>query len=423
MSLTRRGLLGGFGALGLVPTLARAAATGPRRLVIVHAWGGWDSTFVLDPKPRETVDGPYVDEDPNDPYDVQEVSTIGGIPFLDDRIRRPALPTFFANHAHRVTVINGLHVGAVGHHDGIRRVLAGSPERGRPDVPSIVGAGTDELLGLIDFSGTAHFGPYDDRSIRLGQRGQLRALLDPGVRYPTAPDATFERPMAAPPAPTRDAVAAWLGDRLEQARVHADPVTAERLRLRQESLRRAQQLRDAGVVESIPLGYRNTLAADVPAALDLLQAGVGRTVLLDSSEPWDSHADQPRQHAQFNRLFINLGRLTTGLVERGMAHDTTVVVLSEMARSPRRNADNGTEHWPTTSALIIDPSGHRGGRVMGGTDDHLLPLPIDLGSGAIATKGNPLRYDALAAGLLAHCDVDPEAWLPGVTPFHAPFQT
>jgi len=418
---TRRQFLTGLGALSIAP-LAHAAAAGNRRLVVIHVWGGWDSTFVLDPKPRETVDGPYVDEDPDDPYDVAEVFTLGGIPFLDDRKRRAAVTTFFSNHAHRCTVINGLHVGAVGHHDGIQRVLSGSAVPGHPDIATVIGASSEsELLGTIAFSGTARFGAFDDRSIRLGPRGQLRALLDPGVRYPTSPDATVERPMAAPPEPTRDAVSAWLHDRLDDARSTADDVSAHRLALRQESLHRAQALRDADIAPFLPLGNRTTMATDVPAALDLLEAGVCRTVLLDSQEPWDSHADQPRQHAQFNRLFANLGRLTTGLVERDMALDTTIVVVSEMARSPRRNADNGTEHWPTTSALVIDPAGRRGGRVLGATDDHLLPRPIDLATGLPADAGAPLGYDQLAAGLLAHCDVDPEAWLPGVTPFMAPF--
>ncbi len=425
MNPTRRSLLAGLGAMGLFAPLARAAAVGPRRLVVVHAWGGWDSTFVLDPKPRENVDGPYVDEDPDDPYDQAAVLTLGGVPFLDDRQRRPAVTTFFANHAHRVTVINGVHVGAVGHHDGIRRILSGTTEAGRPDLPTLVGAsGADGgLLGTVAFSGTARFGPYDDRSIRLGMRGQLRALLDPSVRYPTAPDATVPRPLAPPPTQTRDAVASWLHDRLDDAATSAtDPISSERLRLREESLVRAQRLRDAGIASSLPLGNRSTLAADIPAALELLDAGVCRSVLLDSAEPWDSHANQPRQHGQFNRLFANLGRLTAGLIDRGMAHDTTVVVLSEMARSPRRNGDDGTEHWPATSALIIDPSGRRGGRVLGGTDDHLLPLPVDPHTGQVIPSGPSLGYDQLAAGLLAHCDVDPEVWLPGVLPLHAAFE-
>jgi hypothetical protein len=176
------------------------------------------------------------------------------------------------------------------------------------------------------------------------------------------------------------------------------------------------------VAPSLPLGNRSTLASDIPAALDLLHAGVCRSVLLDSAEPWDSHAHHPRQHEQFNRLFANLGRLVSGIVERGMAHDTTVVVLSEMARSPRRNRDNGTEHWPTTSALVIDPAGRRGGRVLGGTDDHLLPLPVDPFTGEVVRSGASLGYDQLAAGLLAHCDVDPAAWLPGAVPLHAAFR-
>ena len=46
---------------------------------------------------------------------------------------------------------------------------------------------------------------------------------------------------------------------------------------------------------------------------------------------------------------------------------------------------------------------------------------IDLTSGQVRSAGTALSYPQLAAGILAHCDVDPQAWLPGVEPFHAAF--
>ena len=44
---------------------------------------------------------------------------LGLIPLLVDPLRRPAVATFFERHGHQTTLLNGLHVGAVGHQPGL----------------------------------------------------------------------------------------------------------------------------------------------------------------------------------------------------------------------------------------------------------------------------------------------------------------
>ena len=93
-----------------------------------------------------------------------------------------------------------------------------------------------------------------------------------------------------------------------------------------------------------------------------------------------------------------------------------VAVLSEMSRTPKRNDALGKDHWPHTSALLLGGP-VRGGRVLGATDGLQESLPMDLATGAVDPAGTLLRYDNLAAGLLAMLDVDPGPWLPGSEPF------
>ena len=409
---SRRGLLGALASLAAVPLVgerswARPTGGAGRRLVIVHAWGGWDPTFVFDPKDPADIDGPYVDQGPDEAGSAVEV--LNGIPVLCDEDRRPAVTRFFEDHGDRALVVNGLQVGSVGHPDGVRRILTGHADADRPDLTAIVG-GVDDggaAAGFADLSGAgvpAHLGAH---GLRVGPTGQLGMLLD---------DAAPPTPSFVPPPSARQAIADYLGARTDAARLAAErPGDEAILGDRLVGLERAARLRDLG----LDLPTRTGLVGDLQRTLALLEQGACRAVLVDSQQPWDSHTGQERQHENFDALFSGLHELMVGLDEAGI-DDVTVAVVSEMGRSPRRNIDGGTEHWPVTSALLLR-SGVNGGRVLGATDDGLRAKGIDLERGEV-TDGAPLSYAQFCAGLLEVVGVDPAPWLPGVTPFRAPYQ-
>jgi len=95
-----------------------------------------------------------------------------------------------------------------------------------------------------------------------------------------------------------------------------------------------------------------------------------------------------------------------GLDGRPLSENTTVVVLSEMGRTPKLNSTGGKDHWTFTSAMLIG-SGIRGGQAVGGYDDTLMGLPTDLGSGETTESGTPLTAAHLGATLMALADIDP----------------
>jgi len=414
---TRRQLLGGLGALAAGAALSpawAASAGASRRLVLVHAWGGWDITFAFDPKDRADVDGPWVDEDPSDPTDRAVIETLHGIPLLCDDRRRPAVTRFFEAWGGHTALVNGLQIGAVGHPDGVRRILAGTPEEERPDLTAIVG-GTDDAghpVGFVDLSGAGVPGHLGAHSARLGARGQLGLLLDPSLRPPPTHGAWAPQP----PADARTAIRDYLLQRGDAERVAApNPGDEAVLGDHAVSLERAEALSRHGIALPGAAG----LPGDVARTLALLDQGVARAILLDSGQPWDSHVGQSRQHDAFDALFAQLDALVSGIVAGG--HDDVVVaVVSEMGRSPRRNREGGTEHWPVTSALLLGAGVH-GGRVLGATDSLLRARGIDLSTGVADDHGEPLRYDQFCAGLLQACGVDPSGWLPGADPFTAPY--
>lgn len=403
--MRRRDLLAGMLASSagcrVLPLEARAA-TGAPHLIVVHADGGWDPTFALDPKPGLALGGPWPDMDPEDPDDVEQIESWGEIRALCNDVRRPYVRRFFDHWAHRTTVIPGLWVGTLSHWEGKDRVLAGTGIDGSPDVTAIVGGTLGAgPIGAVDLSGVGRPGPFASAVARAGVRGQLRALLDPTSRFPRADGGG--RPQPGLEDADWDAIESWRRARSAGAR---DPAAE-----------RADALwRDRGLLlDALPLGRRNGLADDLELAATLIEAGTCHAVLVSTSSNFDTHADASQQHGSWNELLGGLGILARRLDDRGLLDRTLVLVVSELGRSPERNEDGGTHHWPYTAALLFgaDVAGHRS---LGGTDDRLVGVACDQGTGRPSASGEPLRYDALIGGVLEAVGIDPAVWLPGVRP-------
>lgn len=422
---SRRAVLAGAMGAGLLG-LRASAGEPPLRIVLLVASGGWDPLFALDPKPAGPgVDGPHPDTNPGDPLDVEEIRSFGDLRIATNERRRPAISQFFDAWSDRTAVVNGLWVGSLSHWQASIRVLTGTTSDRAPDLAALAGAtlGADRPLAAIDLSGVARFGPYAPSCARTGVRGQLRALLEPGVRFPTPDDGgTWVRGAWAPGPEDRDAMAAFQAARRDGSLVR-DTSVAGRLAARLDRLegeRRAAELLEVGpaLLDSLPAGDRPLLREQVPLAVDLLASDVCHAVVLGSGQLWDTHADASRQHQSHDALFNGLRLLADGLETEGLFDRTLVVVLSEFGRTPARNEHGGTDHWPYTSALLMG-AGVAGGARVGATDDGGVGLPADPTTGAVDDAAGLLRYDHLVAGVLDAAGVDASRHLPGVTPMRA----
>jgi hypothetical protein len=141
-----------------------------------------------------------------------------------------------------------------------------------------------------------------------------------------------------------------------------------------------------------------------------------------SSLVWDTHASNDQiQSYLFEDLFYGLKQLaqmlalTPGEVAPTLLEETTVVVFSEMGRTPQLNDADGKDHWPYTSVLLFG-AGLAGGRVIGGLDTNYYGVPVDPVSGDIAGEGVAPDTSALGATLLTLADVDPAEFVPGAEP-------
>ena len=196
------------------------------------------------------------------------------------------------------------------------------------------------------------------------------------------------------------------------------------------------QYRD-GLLRKDLLSEGSLVTAESPAfednldsALAALSDGLSAAVMLEGDLPdlttWDTHSDnQIKQDAAFEHTFDRLneliGRLesTAGTDGQSLLSQTTVLVISEMGRTPLYNGTLGKDHWPVTSAMLIG-AGVAGGQVVGATDSGLAAASIDLVTGQASASGTPLDISAVLAGILSSFDVDPAMAFPGITPFSAP---
>jgi len=418
--LTRRSLLFGAGALGLAPGLVSGATVGGKNLVVVVADGGWDASFVFDPKLDNTwVEGPEVDEVAQNPDDRNVLRWYGDLPVLLNAARRPRVTSFFDTWSSRCLFVNGLRIGAVAHDISRVRLLTGTSSTRNPDVATIVGHhyGADLPVGSIDTTGKALVGPLGTSAGRLGTRGQVGYLLDPSL-VPQAPahlgGAVY--PQFAPDADEQALLDAFLQERLEGLSAERAGTEAQRWAMA-ESRTRAQRLVDARdvLLDGLEIGAPLGASGLIDPVVNLLSAGVCRAITVESGLEWDTHFTNEDQHANFDTLFSFLHGLASALDTAGLLDDTVVAVVSEMSRSPMRNRSQGKDHWPITSAMLFG-GGVQGGRVLGGTDDYVQSLALDLATGTPWAKGQVLEFPHMAAGLLALLDVDPGPWFPDVTP-------
>jgi hypothetical protein len=423
---SRRQLLSAFGASALAaPWIARSQASpAARNLILVWANGGWDTTFCFDPKLGvSTVEGPEVDETGGD--DVESVQTFGDdLRVVINDAKRPSVRTFFEEFGSITAIVNGISTGSVAHDPSRLRVLTGSGAPGLADVTVIAGSvhGAARPLGSVDMSGYSFTGPLGATAGRIGRSGQIRALLDPATSFPAPAGSGLQYPLFVPDPHEHDAVRALVEARAERVRAlrGGAPANDKKLDDLVESLLRADRLGDGGAetMQMLKLGVSPSYLASMPIAVDLLKKGVCSSVFIDSASRWDTHSINATQHGLYESLFEGLVELGRQLRAADLFDDTVVLVLSEMTRTPKINAELGKDHWPYTSAMAFG-AGVRGGRTYGATNDQLEALAMDFTSGEVTTSGRVLEYDAFAASMLALLDVDPVPWFGDLPIFDA----
>lgn len=421
-ALSRRGFLAGAAAAGSALTLAgrsvRAQSDGPaRHLIVVLASGGWDASYALDPKPGN----PNVDTPPGD------VQLFEQIPVWTDA-SRPAVTSFFQQWAPYTAVINGINVRSIAHPECRRRIMTGIPGAGNPDVGAMAAFELAPELPVpyLILGNNAYTGPLAAIAGRVGQTNQIKALLDPSDAYPTRAGSPYAHDGYVPDTADEALIRDYVVAQAERVRATRGQRGYNQARIDDflGSLSRGDVLR----TQADGFGERGTtlsFEAQVDMAVRVLTEGISRTVNLDSRLSWDTHDNNAPQGPLHEQLFAGLSGMAQLLADtpgvlggNTMLDETTVLVVSEMTRTPRLNGTGGKDHWPVASAMVLG-AGVAGGRVYGSTNDLVEAEAIDLATGETTADGVSLQPGNLVAGVMQIVGADPSAYFPNLEPFGA----
>jgi len=355
-------------AAGFRLPLANAQDYVGKLFVFVQADGGWDPTSFCDPKantPDEPVINHWAESD-----EIREAGNIAFAPFGNNE-------AFFQKYHRRMLVINGVDAQTNSHTVGVVHNWSGRNSEGYPTTTALLAAhlaGT-QSIGYLNFGGfAATSGVY--RPTRIDDPDLLRFVAapeknsEPGdVMFSEAEWAMLESYREG----TASRLAAASGLMPGEARqrslyrsamsvtsgleVYADAIPP------QDALEQPQEIRTAPDTT-----YRSELRRQAQLAVLAFKSGVAV-----SADLWlggfDTHDDHDaNQGALLANLTDSVDYLWDYAEVHGVADRLVVVIGSDFGRTNFYNSQNGKDHWPIGSYVIMEKDQPWTNRVVGETD-------------------------------------------------------
>lgn len=333
--------------------------------VVFNAQGGWDTTYLMDPKGVHERNRLYKEGD---------ILTKGAHKFAPTKAHIEAGMSneeFFGEFGSDLLTLNGLDYSVNNHEPGSRYMATGKLDSlAYPTFAALVAAckGPTCPLGFLTFGGYSNTGnlipmsrvPYANSLLKLANADGIGGEKN---------------------RPYHDE---FVVDRIERAlKEQAEGRISDKLLPR---LDRAQSMLYAGQLNSKSLGrvvpwIPATLAKDnlsrcADIALASFKAGVGVSANLTHGT-YDSHANNDRdQMLRIPELLAGIAYLIRRAEELKIRDKLVVIVQSEMGRTPTYNKQDGKDHWSVGSIMFIGP-GIKGNRVIGATDEQQFHVPLD----------------------------------------------
>ena len=333
--------------------------------VVFNASGGWDTTYLMDPKGYGGMNRLYKDGD---------ILTKGQHKFaptakhIKDGMSNE---TFYEEFGGDLLVLNGLDYSVNNHSPGARYMATGKLDSmAYPTFAALVAAckGPTCPLSFLTFGNYSATGNIVAMS-RVPYMQSLRGIANADA-YDGNPRSPYHEDFAQ--------------SRIEKALLEENEARAAQVRLpRQE---RAENMLYAAQVNSKALqrvsayipttSPKERLSQQAEIALASFKAGVCVSANLTIGQ-FDSHAnndvDQMKLIPEFLAGIAYVIRRAEALKIR---EKLVVVVQSEMGRTPNYNNGNGKDHWSIGSVMFIG-AGIRGNRVLGATDEKLFQVPLN----------------------------------------------
>jgi uncharacterized protein (DUF1501 family) len=357
------GLAGlGFACPGGLTSIMQAAAKeaapyeGPY-YVVFNASGGWDTTYLMDPKGVGEINRLYKEGD---------ILTKGQHKFAPtDKHKQGGMSNeeFFGEFGNELLTLNGLDYSVNNHSPGARYMATGKLDSmAYPTFAALVAAckGPTCPLSFLTFGNYSATGNVVAMS-RVPYLPSLQKIanadaIEGNLRSPYHDDFALAR--------------------IEQAlREQRESRAAQILLPRQE---RAESMLYAAQVNSkamqritpyIPAAIpKERLAQQAEIALASFKAGVCVSANLSIGQ-FDSHANNDADQMKLIPEFLaGIAYLIRRAEELKIREKLVVVIQSEMGRTPTYNKGNGKDHWSIGSIMFLG-HGIKGDRVIGATDE------------------------------------------------------
>lgn len=337
---------------------------GPCYLVF-NAAGGWDTTYLMDPKGTNGI---------NRLYTADEIQSHGDHRFAPTSQHKQnglSNEDFYAEFGSEMLVVNGLDYSVNNHAPCSRYMATGKLDSlAYPTFAALVAAcqGVSCPLSFLTF------GNYS-------ATGNLVAK----ARVPYLPSlkriANADSIEGNPKSPYHDNFAL---DRIEQTlqQQHKDRLSQAQLPRRRhaESMLYAAQVNSKSlkrVTPHIPKEIpKARLAQQAEIALASFKAGVCVSANLSIGQ-FDSHANNDADQMKLlPELLEGIAYALHRAEELNIRDRVVVIVQSEMGRTPDYNKGNGKDHWSIGSIFFIG-SGIQGNRVIGETNEQQFARPLD----------------------------------------------
>lgn len=360
--------LAAFSGLSVVTPMGFARRAGAEEaapydgpfFVMLKAAGGWDPTYLTDPKGSDV-------NSINQRYARGDILTAGQIEYAPVAQHK----AFFDKYHKDLLVLNGVDMSTNSHNSGKRYAWTGRMDNaGYPTFSALVAAAKSPKLPLSYLS----FGGYDATGnviplARVSNAERVNMIANANL-ISNDENRPYHSDFAADKiAQARQARHQAMHDDHHLPRVKQSMSTLFTSRLSANQLKRITSY----LPETLP---SDGLQKQATIALAAYKAGLCVSVNLVLGG-FDTHNDHDNR--QIPRLSMILSAIDYLMEQAETLQIRDKIVLmagSDFGRTPKYNKDNGKDHWSVSSMMFMGP-GITGNRVLGGTDEEQKALGLD----------------------------------------------
>lgn len=337
-----------------------------RFLVVMQMDGGWDVTQLCDPK-TNTPGEPDINNWANS-SDIQTAGRIHYAPVASNQ-------RLFENHYQKMLVINGVDAQTNSHTTGVLHNWSGRNAAGLPTLTALFAAAKAPDLPLAyvnngGFSATADL----IRFSRLNEHNALIDILDPTlVSEDSSRTLRRSADISRVQRYQREVLERKLANNALTPRQRANATAHLSALTNRETLDRLKSiLPDSDEIQPnvvIPyVNFESDLMRQIQLSLLTFKAGVGASCDL-MCHGFDTHNEHDVQHeALYDHVADAIDYFWNFAGELGISDRITLVIGSDFSRTNYYNAENGKDHWPIGSYIVMEEAPTWGNRVVGITD-------------------------------------------------------